>query len=160
MREWRVVLRRGAARGRRLGDVNKLTWLGASYLALLLAIPAMEPVFAAPVAAPVPAASAASDVAAPGSSRRVKRPLTAQELRESATFPGDLRPEDMPPPQVNLPLGRKPPPPSASDAAAAAQDAAVPGKIDDRVARCKAQADPRQRAACTRALAASEPVRR
>ena len=157
MGEWPVVLRRGAARGRRLGDVEKRTFPGAACLAILLA---MEPVVAAPVAAPVPAASSASDVSASPASKRVKRPLTAQELRESATFPGDLRPEDMPPPQVNLPLGRKPPPPSASDAAAAAQDAAVPGKIDDRVARCKAQADPRQRAACTRALAASEPVRR
>jgi hypothetical protein len=62
----------------------------------------------------------------------------------------------MPPPQVTVPLGRKPPPPSPAEASEAAQDAAMPGKIDDRVARCKAMADPRQRAACTRAVAASD----
>jgi hypothetical protein len=116
-------------------------------------------VAAAPVA-PQTAASAASSASAPTTSKRVKRPLTAQELRESATFPGDMRPQDMPPPQVSVPLGRKPPPPSPAEAQEAAQDAGMPGKIDDRVARCKAQADPKQRAACTSALAASDAPRR
>jgi hypothetical protein len=119
------------------------------------------------MAAPVPAAPAASapDVGAsatqaPAAPRRAKRPLTAQELRDSASFPGDMRPEDMPPPQVTVPLGRKPPPPSPATAGAVADDAAAPGKIDDRVARCKALADVRERADCTRALSASEPLRR
>lgn len=129
-------------------------------LALACSSCAAGMIVAAPVAPPAAASAASSSASAPTTSKRVKRPLTAQELRESATFPGDMRPQDMPPPQVSVPLGRKPPPPSPAEAQEAAQDAGMPGKIDDRVARCKAQADPKQRAACTSALAASAPARR
>jgi hypothetical protein len=125
---------------------------------LLLAMP--EHAAQAAQAASAPASAASSAASAPRTARPVKRPLTAQELRESATFPGDMRPEDMPPPQVKVPLGRKPPPPSPAEAAAAAEGAAAPGKIDDRVARCKALKDARQRDACTRAVVASEPASR
>lgn len=122
---------------------------------LLVAMPGHA---AQPASAPPGAASAVAS--APRTAKPVKRPLTAQELRESSTFPGDLRPQDMPPPQVTVPLGRKPPAPSPAEAEAAAQGAAAPGKIDDRVARCKALADARQRLACTQALHASEPAGR
>jgi hypothetical protein len=125
---------------------------------LLFAVAAGAAGAAAPASAP--ASSPAIGASAPRASRPVKRPLTAEELRESSTFPGEMRPEDMPPPQVKVPLGRKPAPPSPAEAGAAAQDATMPGKIDDRVARCKALPDLAQRTACTRALAASEPVRR
>jgi hypothetical protein len=114
----------------------------------------------APQAVSAPASAASAGPFGPRTAKPVKRPLTAQELRDSATFPGDMRPDDMPPPQVTVPLGRKPPPPTPAEASAAAQDATAPGKIDDRIARCKGLADARQRDACTRAAAGSEPAGR
>jgi hypothetical protein len=135
-------------------DIPRLLALACLPLALL----AEAANAAAPASAP--ASSPAGSATAPRSSKPVKRPLNSEELRESATFPGDMRPEDMPPPQVTVPLGRKPPPPSPAEASEAAQGAAMPGKIDDRVARCKAMADPRQRVACTRAVAASDAAHR
>lgn len=126
--------------------------VGMSLLMMAGSVPA-APVASAPEAA-------ASRPQAPRRAKPERRPLAPQELRDSASFPGEMRPEDMPPPQVTVPLGRKPPPPSPATAGAAAQDATAPGKIDDRVARCKALADVRERAACSRALSASEPLRR
>jgi hypothetical protein len=121
---------------------------------LLLAVTSYA---AAPASAPASAPTAAAS--APRTAKPIPRPLTAQELRESSTFPGDMRPEDMPPAQVKVPLGRKPPPPSPAEAQAAEDSAAAPGKIDDRVVRCKALADARQRLACMQALEASSPGR-
>jgi hypothetical protein len=151
MHERPIVLRVHASSGRTLGSVDIRLFLGAGSVLLLMTT-------GTAVAAPAQAASAASAASsvAPTRSRPVKRPLTNAELRDSATFPGDLRPADMPPPQVTVPLGRKPPPPSPAEASEAARDAAMPGKIDDRVARCKGLADARQREACSRSVAASD----
>jgi hypothetical protein len=168
MRERRVVLRRFAVGRRSLrwkaarlaaawqDIMERHSLLVAACLALLM--PGL-PSYAAQ-AASAPASAASAGPSAPRTAKPVKRPLTAQELRDSASFPGDMRPEDMPPPQVTVPLGRKPPPPSPAETEAAAQGAAAPGKIDDRIARCKGLADARQRDACTRAAAASEPAGR
>ena len=102
-------------------------------------------------APPTPSASA------PAPAKPGKRPLTAEELRDSGSFPGELRPAGPNTPQINIPLGKKPPAPSDAAASAANQDAASsPGKIDDRVARCKALKGAAARAACTHDLAASD----
>jgi hypothetical protein len=60
-----------------------------------------------------------------------------------------------------VPLGRKPP--TSAQAASAARvggDAGRTSKIDDSVARCKANAEAAAREACLRALAASDPASR
>jgi hypothetical protein len=108
-----------------------------------------------------PVAPAASGASAPAAAKPGKRPLTADELRESGTFPGDLRPEGPSEgpvkPQIKVPLGKKPPAPSEAVASAVSRDtAASPTKINDQVARCKGQSTAQLRAACARQLAASD----
>lgn len=96
------------------------------------------------------ASAAASAVAGPASApaKPVRRSLTPEEQRDAAQFPDGSLPDRPAMPQVVVPLGRKAPPPHAATADA-------PGKINDDVARCKALADPRQKAACVHAPAAS-----
>jgi hypothetical protein len=132
------------------------------HLCLALALVSAATVVAAQTlpAASAPAGAAASTPSAAASSAKtakaLRRPLTPEEMRDSASFPGDLRPDGPPTPQIKVPLGRKPPPPSDAVASAARRDAAVsPSKIDDRVARCKGQPTAEQRAACAQGLAAS-----
>jgi hypothetical protein len=106
-----------------------------------------------PAAAQVSAAPAASAASVP-EARPARRPLSAEALRDSGTFPEDLQP-DAPKPQVRLPLGRKPPAPSAVAASGVTRDAAAgrPTKVNDDVARCKAQATAPAREACLARLA-------
>lgn len=103
------------------------------------------------------AAPAASTVSSSPAAKAARRPLAGQELRDSAEFPRDLEPE-APKPQIRVPLGRKPPvPATAASVARAGTDTANAGggKVNDGVARCKAQAATEAREACLRALAPS-----
>lgn len=97
--------------------------------------------------ASAPASSGAAS--APRAAEPGPRPLTPQQSRESATAPGDLRPDRPVVPQVNVPLGRKPATPVKPQSAASRRREAEPaGGIDDAVARCEAQADRQVRADC------------
>lgn len=116
---------------------------------LLLA--AATPHFAvAQTVAPVPSITAS----APPAGKPEKKLLTPSELRDSATAPGDLRPERPVTPQVTIPLNKagqvpaKPvlnPPPRAKPAPS--------GGIEDAAARCGALADAKERDQCRDKLA-------
>lgn len=111
-----------------------------------------------PAQAPTPAAAvAASGASAPATAKPVRRPLTGEEQRDLAQFPDGSQPERPAKAQVVVPLGRKPPLDLTANAAAQSA-AAAPGKVDDRVARCKALAGPQRQAACVHAPAASDAV--
>jgi hypothetical protein len=84
-----------------------------------------------------------------------RRLMTPEQLRDSATPPGDLRPERPVTPQISLPFGK--PPPSASPTAEARpvprSAAASATGVDDAAARCEAQDTDSLRAACRAKLA-------
>lgn len=120
-------------------------------LAIALACLVLPPVAGAQDGAPSPPAGAAS---VPRAGKPVPRPLPPQQLRESATAPGELRPEHAVVPQINIPLGRKQDPPAKPQPRPPrSARAASAGDIDDAVARCQAQADRQARAACRARLA-------
>jgi len=98
---------------------------------------------------PAPAAGAS----APLGAKSRPRPLTPTELRESATPPGDMRPQEKVTPQLSIPLGKTPPAPSKPKLRAARPGTAASGGIDDAVARCEAQSDEQLRAKCRNELA-------
>lgn len=118
--------------------------------ALLAALLAAEPpASAATPAASSPAASAPAAVpaVAPPAAKPEKRPATPEEKRDSATEPGELRPDSRVVPQINVPL--KPsgpgkatyvPPPRGKPAQS--------GGVDDSAARCNAIADAAARKEC------------
>jgi hypothetical protein len=100
--------------------------------------------------APAPSPATSAPVAA----KPRPSPLTPQQLRESATSPGELRPEHAPVPQINVPLGRKPAVPVKPQSGASRRGQAEPADgIDDAVARCEAQSDRQVRADCRNRLA-------
>lgn len=106
-------------------------------------------------APPLPSASAPAAKPAP-------RPLSPNELRESASPPGDLRPENPVKPQINIPLGKKPVPALAPEPRAQRRigsASAVAGGIDDASARCEAEVGDAARAACRGKLARTNPRR-
>ncbi len=118
---------------------------GFATTAVLAQVPARVP---APLAAP--AASAPQAPQAPPVLNKAKpRALTPAEKRDSATVPGDRRPEDPVVPQIRIPLGKTPPAPVLSRAEQQRQDkTAAQGGVDDAVARCKAAATPGERDEC------------
>lgn len=123
-----------------------------AWLAALAQAQTATPPAAAPAA---PAASTAASAPAPGKPPR--RALPADKLRDSGSFPGELRPEEPAKPQIAVPLGRKPPAPSAAVSRAVQRDKASPGKVNDQLARCKGQAaNADERAACDAEPVASE----
>jgi hypothetical protein len=99
--------------------------------------------------APAPAAGASVPLA----TKPRPRPLTPAELRESATPPGDMRPQERVTPQLSIPLGKQPPAPPKPKLRAARPGTAASGGIDDAVARCEAQSDEQLRAKCRNDLA-------
>ncbi|MEO8058290.1 MAG: hypothetical protein ABI671_08170 [Burkholderiales bacterium] len=120
--------------------------------ALTLAAWLMSSIAQTATAPALPAASAS----AAGKPR--PRPLNPKELRESATPPGDLRPEDPVRPQISIPLGKKPAPalapePRAQRRIGSAAASAAAGRINDASARCEAEADAQARVACRGKLA-------
>ena len=114
-----------------------------------------QPPARVPPPAAAVAASGASAASAPVPTKPVRRSLTGEEQRDLAQFPDGSQPERPAKAQVVVPFGRKPPPETAANAAAR-DAAAVPGKVNDRVARCKALADPQRQAACVHAPVASD----
>ena len=97
-----------------------------------------------------PASAAAS---APLAAKAGPKRLTPTELRDSASMPGDLRPEDRVTTQIVIPLRRgaaqkKTPVGSARRPAAAAS-----GGIDDSAARCEAEASGPARESCRKVRA-------
>ena len=120
-------------------------------VAALLACVALPPGAWAQASAPDAQSPAAS---APAAAKPRPSPLTPQQLRESATSPGELRPEHATVPQVNVPLGRKPAVPVKPQSKASRRGEAEPADgIDDAVARCEAQADRQVRADCRAKMA-------
>lgn len=99
---------------------------------------------------PTPQEPAASEVmVVPAKPQKpARKPLSPEELRKSATFPGELHPEEPVKPQLVVPIGRKPPPPLPSSTSEPSVAMGPAGKIDDSVARCKALAPPERKAAC------------
>lgn len=77
-----------------------------------------------------------------------KLPTPAQQ-RDSATAPGELRPERPVLPQIAIPLGKTPPVPLKSAARRArGNGSGASGGVDDAAARCEALADAQARALC------------
>ena len=100
------------------------------------------------------ASAPAQSPSAPAAAKPRSTPLSPQQLRESATLPGELRPERAAVPQINVPLGRKPAVPVKPQSKASRRGGAEPTNgIDDAVARCEAQSDRQVRADCRARLA-------
>ena len=101
-------------------------------------------------------APAMPEASAPSAGKPLPRPLGPAELRESATAPGDLRPEDPVRPQIKIPLGTRPAPSLAPEPRAQRRigsASAASGGINDASARCEAEADSQARLACRNKLA-------
>jgi len=118
------------------------------WLAALTLVTAMASATAQSAA---PAASAPAS--APSPSTPGHRVQTPSELRDSATSPGDLRPEERVTPQIVIPL-RKAAPPTKAERAATRRGvaASASGGIDDSAARCEAEASKAAREACRASL--------
>ena len=105
----------------------------------------------APVlAAPQPASAASSSVAPinPGG-KPGPRLLSLTEKRDSEAQPEDLKTDRPVTPQISIPFGKNPPPASKADPRAARRAPAAPSVgVDDRAARCEAEADDATRAIC------------
>jgi len=114
--------------------------------ALAAAMPLLAAVAQTSVPVPSPAASA-SPAAKPE-----QRNLTPAELRDSATEPGDLRPDRRVTPQVNIPISKNAPPKPAFVPATRGKTGPS-GGIDDAAARCSALADATAREQCRDKLA-------
>jgi hypothetical protein len=83
------------------------------------------------------------------------KPLSPQQQRETATMPGELRPERPTVPQINVPLGKgaADPAPNPQPKAASGPQAASAAGVNDAVARCEAEKDKNVRARCRARLA-------
>ena len=94
-----------------------------------------------------PPISAAS---VPPAAKPGPRLLTPAESRNSASPPGELRPERPVTPQISVPLGKTPPASvkSQSRALRRGKAASAAGGIDDAAARCEALSDEQVRAQC------------
>jgi hypothetical protein len=99
-------------------------------------------------------AGALAQTAVPGTAPSAPRPakpaprlMTPAEARDSATAPGELRPERPVVPQISIPLGKTPPRPAARVASAST------GAIHDATARCKALESESERAKCLTRIA-------
>lgn len=127
------------------------TVLAALLATLLAASPAVAQ-SAPPTAAPGVGASGPLAPAKPG-----PKLLSPAETRDSASMPGEFRPEQAAKPQINIPLGNTPPA-AASSPALRPQPGSKAG-INDAVARCEAMVDEAQRARCRAGLAKQAPSR-
>lgn len=112
---------------------------------------------AQPASAPL-----APSASAPPAAKADPRPLSPTALRESASPPGDLRPEDPVKPQISIPFGKKPLPALAPEPRAQRRigsASAAAGGINDASARCEAEVGNAARAACRSKLAQTSPRR-
>ena len=118
-------------------------------VALTLAAWLISSIAQTATAPPLPAASA-------------PRLLSPSALRESASPPGDLRPEDPVKPQISIPFGKKPATPMVPEPSAqrrTGSTAAAAGGINDASARCEAEIGDAERAACRTRIAQTNPRR-
>jgi hypothetical protein len=113
--------------------------------ALLLAASTLPAPAESGAPAPLPAASSSAPV------KSGPRVLTPLEMRDNASPPGELRPENPVTPQIRIPLGKKPPKPEPT--AQRPGNAASAGGLEDEVARCEGQAGEQVRAKCRDELA-------
>jgi hypothetical protein len=126
-------------------DMKSLWW---SALAAAAAAAAWASAEAQTDAKPAPAAASAPLAAKAGPKR-----LTPTELRDSATMPGDLRPEDRVTNQIVIPLRKGAGPRKAPVSSARRPAAAASGGIDDSAARCEAEASGQASETCRAARA-------
>ena len=104
--------------------------------------------------APTPAPESVASAPVPSRTRPGPRLLTPIETRDSATQPGDVRPEHPVTPQINIPLGKTPPAAKTPELIGAKRNRpAADAGADDAVARCEAQVGEQVRAKCRDRLA-------
>ena len=116
-------------------------YLLTGLLAALAAAPLVVAAAATAASAPAVAPSAVSPA------KPEKRPATPDEKRDSATAPGDLRPDARVTPQLNLSL--TPSGIAKPDYVRPADGKVIPsGGVDDSTARCKAVIDAKARQDC------------
>lgn len=129
-----------------------LPWL--STLVVGVALAALAAPAAAPAQTRAAVAAPPASQPAPPATRAAPRRLSTTELRDSATAPGELRPERRVVPQIVIPIGRGAPAAAAPAARARRTDPAPPAAaIDDRAARCEALPGSAARARCHDRLA-------
>lgn len=104
-----------------------------------------------PALAQTPASAASSP--APKVSTLGPRVQTPAEVREGASIPGDLRPEEKVTPQIVIPLRKGAPPTKAERGAVRPGTAASSVGIDDAAARCEAQSSKVAREKCGAGIA-------
>lgn len=116
--------------------------------AAVLALASLAAAAQTPAPLPGPLASA------PRAGKPPPRLMSPAETRDSATMPGELRPEQPAKPQIIIPLGKSADAP-ANPAARAARAASRtgPAGINDAVARCEAMIDATERRKCRDGLA-------
>jgi hypothetical protein len=107
---------------------------------------------AAQASAPSPEPAASAPV--PVRTKPGPRLLTPIESRDSATQPGDVRPERPVTPQISIPLGKTPAPARTPDPIGAKPNrSSASAGVEDAVARCEAQVGEQVRAKCRDRLA-------
>ena len=108
----------------------------------------------AQVAAPTTLPESVASAPVPTRTRPGPRLLTPVESRDSATHPGDVRPEHPVTPQISIPLGKTPPAARTPEPIGAKRNRpAGAAGVDDAVARCEAQVGEQVRAKCRDRLA-------
>ncbi len=108
----------------------------------------------APTAVPTSPPESTASASVPTRTRPGPRLLTPVESRDSATQPGDVRPEHAVTPQVSIPLGKTPPAARTPEPIGAKRNRpAADAGVDDAVARCEAQIGEQVRAKCRDRLA-------
>ena len=120
-------------------------------VAALLAVSPWSTMAQAVVTSPAPTASAVPPT------KPAPRVLTPTEKRETATVPGELRPEAPATTQLSIPLGKtrdKPYSPTANRGKGKST-----GGVNEAVARCNAEVDENERAKCRDRLAHQSPKR-
>lgn len=118
----------------------------ASFLAAaVLALASLAAAAQTPAPLPGPLASA------PRTGKMPPRLMSPAETRDSATMPGELRPEQPAKPQIIIPLGKSANAPAKPAARAASRTG--PAGINDAVARCEALIDASERRKCRDGLA-------
>ena len=173
----RIVLHHLASRRRKLGKSQRQLRLDEGCIvrthclnfaaALALAVLPLVTMAQANVPSPSPSSSpspspsqsssqSSSDPAAsaPILIKPGPRLLTPHESRDSATQPGDLRPEHPVTPQISIPFGKTPLPATPPNPNAAKRNLTpAPAGVEDAVARCEAQIGEQVRAKCRDRLA-------
>ena len=123
-------------------------------IALAIACLSLASMAQAPAATPTPTPESVASAPVPTRIRPGPRLLTPVESRDSATQPGDVRPERPVKPQISIPLGKTPPAARTPEPIGVKRNRpADAAGVDDAVARCEAQVGEQVRAKCRDRLA-------